>query len=155
MAFAYYAGQIWSSGVSLKRFFKMQFRHSDLRSIWPPSQKLWTNLIFAQFRHCNYNWGGLAVQRKRDIFGKNAFSGISFYWPQDQESTLCNMNFRKNGVFVKHPNGHQAITKKWSLTINNRQLWSDTFFVNVFPQERCLWWLLYKQPPSHLSNWPM
>ena len=32
-------------------------------------------------------------QRERDIFGNNAFSDIGFYWPQDQESTLCKMNF--------------------------------------------------------------
>ena len=34
------AGQIWSSGVSLKRSCKMQFRRIGLRSIGPSSQKL-------------------------------------------------------------------------------------------------------------------
>ena len=32
----------------------MQFRCVDLVSIGPPSQKLWPNLIFAQFPSCNY-----------------------------------------------------------------------------------------------------
>ena len=32
--------------------------------------------------------------REVDIFEKNAFSDISFYRAQDQESTLCNMNFQ-------------------------------------------------------------
>ena len=40
------------------------------------------------------------------MFAKNAFSAISFCWLQDQESTLCNMNLLKRGVFVKHSNGH-------------------------------------------------
>ena len=35
-----------------------------------------------------------------DIFGLNGFSNINLYWPQNQESTLCNMNFP---FFVKHP----------------------------------------------------
>ena len=34
-----------------------------------------------------------------DIFGKNAFSDISFYWPKDQESTLHILNFQ-NFTFV-------------------------------------------------------
>ena len=34
------------------------------------------------------------VLREVDIFEKNAFSDISFYRAQDQESTLCNMNFQ-------------------------------------------------------------
>ena len=38
--------QIWLSGVSLKRSFKMQFRRVGLRSIGPSSQKLHPNLIF-------------------------------------------------------------------------------------------------------------
>ena len=50
-----WACQIWSSGVSLKRSCKMQFRRIDLVSIGPPSQKLWPNLIFGWFPHCNYN----------------------------------------------------------------------------------------------------
>ena len=37
--------------------------------------------------------GGGPDQREGDIFGENAFFGVSFYWPQDQESTLCSMNF--------------------------------------------------------------
>ena len=49
-----WALQIWSSGVSLKRSCKMQFRCVDIRLIGPPSQKL-SNLIFARFPHCNYN----------------------------------------------------------------------------------------------------
>ena len=32
----------------------MQFKCVDLVSIGPPSQKLWPNLIFAQFPSCNY-----------------------------------------------------------------------------------------------------
>jgi len=107
---------------------------------------------FAQFRHCNYNGGGLAVQRKRDIFGKNAFSGIRFYWPQDEESTLYNMNFRKNGVFVKHPNGHQAITKNGHLqsTIGNCDQTHvlSMIFLKKGVYDDCY----YEQPPSYLSN---
>ena len=34
------------------------------------------------------------------IFGKKVFPDISFYWAQDQESTLCYMNFN-NLIFVK------------------------------------------------------
>ena len=41
-----WAPQLWSSGVSLKRSCKMQFRRVGLRSIGPSSQKLWSNLIF-------------------------------------------------------------------------------------------------------------
>ena len=32
-----------------------------------------------------------------DIFGNNTFADISFYWPQDQESTQCILNFQKKG----------------------------------------------------------
>ena len=49
------ARAIWSSGVSLKRSCKMQFRRVGLRSIGPSSQKLWPNQIFGRFPHCNYN----------------------------------------------------------------------------------------------------
>ena len=41
-----WARKIWSSGVSLKRSCKMQFRRVGLRSIGPSSQKLWHNQIF-------------------------------------------------------------------------------------------------------------
>ena len=55
------------------------------RSIGPPSQKLWPNLIFAQFPHRNYNamggWG-LQFEGKDTYLGKNANSDISFYWPR-------------------------------------------------------------------------
>ena len=50
-----WARAIWSSGVSLKRSCKMQFRRIGLRSIGPSSQKLWPNQIFGRFPHCNYN----------------------------------------------------------------------------------------------------
>ena len=50
-----WARQIWSSGVSLKRSCKMQFRRVGLRSIGPSSQKLWPNQIFGRFPHCYYN----------------------------------------------------------------------------------------------------
>ena len=50
-----WARAIWSSGVSLKRSCKMQFRRVGLRSIGPSSQKLWPNQIFGRFPHCNYN----------------------------------------------------------------------------------------------------
>ena len=40
------------------------------------------------------------VLGKGNIFGKNAFYDISFHRPQDQESTLCNMNFQ-NLILVK------------------------------------------------------
>ena len=40
------------------------------------------------------------VLREGDIFGKNAFSDISFHCSQDREPTLCNMNFN-NLIFVK------------------------------------------------------
>ena len=50
-----WARKIWSSGVSLKRSCKMQFRRVGLRSIGPSSQKLWPNQIFGRFPHCNYN----------------------------------------------------------------------------------------------------
>ena len=49
------ACQIWSSGGSLKRSCKMQFRRVGLRSIGPSSQKLWPNQIFGRFPHFNYN----------------------------------------------------------------------------------------------------
>ena len=50
-----WARKIWSSGVSLKRSCKMQFRRADLASIGSPSQKLWPNVIFAWFPQCNHN----------------------------------------------------------------------------------------------------
>ena len=50
-----WARQIWSSAVSLKRSYKMQFRCDGLVSIGTPSRKLWPNLIFGPFPHCNYN----------------------------------------------------------------------------------------------------
>ena len=48
-----FARQIWSSGVSLRRSCKMQFRRINLRSIGPSSRKLRLNLIFGRFSHCN------------------------------------------------------------------------------------------------------
>ena len=50
-----WARKIWSSGVSLKRSCKMQFRRVGLRSIGPSSQKLQPNLRFGGFPYCNYN----------------------------------------------------------------------------------------------------
>ena len=50
-----WAPQLWSSGVSLKRSCKIQFRRVGLRLIGPSSQKLWQNQIFGRFSHCNYN----------------------------------------------------------------------------------------------------
>ena len=50
---------------------------------------------------------GGPVQREEDIFGKNTFSYVSFYWHQDQKSTLCNMNFQ-NLIVVKLSNVHYA-----------------------------------------------
>ena len=38
--------------------------------------------------------GGSSSKRRRNIW-ENAFSDISFYWPQDQESTLGILNFQK------------------------------------------------------------
>ena len=64
-----WARQIWSSGVSLKRSCKMQFRRIGLRSIGPSSQKLWPNQIFGRFPHCNYNV-------KLKIAGKMSFMGL-------------------------------------------------------------------------------
>ena len=54
-----------SSGVSLKRSCKMQFRRVGLRSIGPSSQKLWPNQFFGRFprfflvAHLTYenHWG--------------------------------------------------------------------------------------------------
>ena len=93
-----WARQIWSSGVSLRRSCKMQFRYVDLRSIGPPSQKLWPNFICARFPHCNYNGG--AISKGRRHIWQNAFSDISFYWPKDQESILGNMNFQKGWLAI-------------------------------------------------------
>ena len=50
-----WARAIWSSGVSLKRSCKMQFRRVGPRSIGPSGQKLWPNQFFGRFLHCNYN----------------------------------------------------------------------------------------------------
>ena len=47
-----WARAIWSSGVSLKRSCKMQFRRVGLRSIGPSSQKLWPNQSFGRSPHC-------------------------------------------------------------------------------------------------------
>ena len=49
--------------------------------------------------------GGGAVLRNGDIFGKNAFSDINFYWPMDQKSNLGILNFQKkvfswNGLVI-------------------------------------------------------
>ena len=46
-----WARKIWSSGVSLKRSCKMQFRRVDLRSIGPLSQKWWQNPILNVHPH--------------------------------------------------------------------------------------------------------
>ena len=79
----YLARQIYSIGVSLKRYCKMQFSRVDLRSIGPSSQKLWPNLILDRFPYCNYYGGfGGPVLREGGILGKNAFSDISFSRPQ-------------------------------------------------------------------------
>ena len=90
-----WAHQIWLSGVSLKRSCKMQFRRFDLRSIGPPSQKVWPNLIFAWFPHC-------AALREGDIFGNNAFPDKSIHWPRTK-NPLWPIWISKKGVFVKQP----------------------------------------------------
>ena len=53
---------------------------------------------------------GRPVLREGDIFRKNAFSDISFYWPNDQESTLGNMNFQ-NLTFVRG----SSVQRLWQL----------------------------------------
>ena len=63
-----WARKIWSSGVSLKRSCKLQFRRIGLRSIGPSSQKLWPNQIFGRFPHCNYNVK-LKMARKMSFMG--------------------------------------------------------------------------------------
>ena len=50
-----WAPQIWSSGVSLKRSCKMQFRRVVFWSIGPTTQKIWPNQFVGRFPHCNYN----------------------------------------------------------------------------------------------------
>ena len=60
-----WARAIWSSGVSLKRSCKMQFRRVGLRSIGPSSQKLWPNLIFAD----------LLIGISCDVRGREGSSG--------------------------------------------------------------------------------
>ena len=57
--------------------------------------------------HCGV---GGPVLREGGIFGKNAFSDISFYWPKDQESSLGNMIFQK-GVFVKRSSAYYMLSK--------------------------------------------
>ena len=44
---------------------------------------------------------GGPVLREGGIFGINAFSDISFYWLEDQESTFGILNFPKKSVIVK------------------------------------------------------
>ena len=96
--------------VSLKRSFKMQFGRVDLRSIGPPSQKLWPNLTFARLHHCNYNGGvgGPASSKARRQIWEKRISDFSFYWPKDQESSLGNMIFQKC-VFVKRSIAHRNV----------------------------------------------
>ena len=67
-----WARAIWSSGVSLKRSCKMQFRRIGLRSIGP-------NQIFGRFPHCNYNVK-LKIAGKMSFWVYNAeiFSGGSY-----------------------------------------------------------------------------
>ena len=64
----------------------------------------WYKFIRKQVSFSMYNinifWSSLG-----GIFGKNAFSDISFFWPRDQESILGNMNFQ-NLIFVKWSNVH-------------------------------------------------
>ena len=64
-----WARDIWSSGVSLKRSCKMQFKRVVLRSIGPSRQKLWPNQMFGQFPHCNYNV-------KLQMGGPGSFRGL-------------------------------------------------------------------------------
>ena len=87
--------EIWSSGVSLKRYCKIQFSRVDFRSMGPPSQKLSPNLI-CLIPHCNYKrrWGGVSSKRSIHIW-ENAFSDNSFYWPMDLESILSILHFKK------------------------------------------------------------
>ena len=80
-----WARQIWPRGVSHKRSCKMQFRYVDLRSIGSPSQKLGPNLILPDL-----GWGPSS-----NIFGKNGFSDISFYWPQNQKINFVQYEFPK------------------------------------------------------------
>ena len=80
--------QILSSGESQNRSCRMQ--HHQVKS-------------YDQISFLPGKWD--PVQREGDIFGENAFFGISFYWPQDQESTLCYMNFRIL-TLMKWSNGH-------------------------------------------------
>ena len=52
--------------------------------------------------YCIYNGEvGGPLRRGWDMFGQITFSNISFYWPQDQESTQCHSNFQKKSVLWK------------------------------------------------------
>ena len=64
-----WARQIWSSGVSLKRSCKMQFRRVVFRSIGPSTQNLWPYQFVCQFPHCNYNV-------KLQSGGRSRFTGL-------------------------------------------------------------------------------
>ena len=61
---------------------------------------------------------GRPVLREGDIFRKNAFSDISFYWPKDQESIWGNVNFQ-NLISVKRSNVHALLRR--SLRIMNHE----------------------------------
>ena len=69
--------QLWSSGVSLERSCKMQFRRIDSVSIGPPAKSYDQILIFGQFSHRTYNVklqsGGLNRFMGAENFGVSFF----------------------------------------------------------------------------------
>ena len=85
-----WALQIWTSGVSLKRYCKMKFRRVVLRSIGPSSQNLWPNPIFGWFPHCNYIV-------KLHMRGNRSFMGLKI-WQKNHVLVACMVEIKKKMV---------------------------------------------------------
>ena len=75
----------------------------------------WDDTIIIVSFHCKYTkvkcFTFIKIYEKHCEFYrllcKNTFSDVSLYWHQDQESTLCKMNFQ-NLIVVKRSNMHYA-----------------------------------------------
>ena len=78
--FSHVCAQLWSSGVSLKGSYKLQFRCVGFRSKDPRVKSYDQISCLPDFPTViAMGAGGIPVRREGDIFGKNAFSDINFY----------------------------------------------------------------------------
>ena len=128
-----------------------------------PPKSLFTHL-------CSLAQSGSICAGRKTEWNWNTFFDINSYWPQDQKTTLCNMNDQKMCFFVKHPKSTVAVQVgsefrgklKEILHINSSIVEAPTWFDSLETSYLCsfhyfaaiplLYWKLFLKPDSNFVD---